>query len=81
MNNIVIFQLSPFSYPALSLVLCLRGLALSSRSELQKVLERRKREQSDQEEEGRSRTPLEDELLRRQQKRLEVTNQQSEDHL
>lgn len=30
--------------------------------------------QSDQEEEVRSRTPLEDELLRRQQKRLEVTN-------
>uniref|UniRef100_A0A4W6CXK5 Uncharacterized protein n=1 Tax=Lates calcarifer TaxID=8187 RepID=A0A4W6CXK5_LATCA len=50
----------------------LRGLALSSRSELQQVLERRKRVQSDQEEEGQSRTPLEDVLLRRQQKQLEV---------
>lgn len=30
--------------------------------------------QSDQEEEGQSRTPLEDVLLRRQQKQLEVIN-------
>ncbi|XP_029973689.1 actin-associated protein FAM107A-like [Salarias fasciatus] len=45
-----------------------KGLALSSRSELQQVLERRKRVQSDQTTERQSRTPLEDELLRRQQK-------------
>lgn len=50
-----------------------RGLALSSRSELQQVLERRKRLQSDQEEGKHRRSPLEDVLLRRQQKRLEVT--------
>uniref|UniRef100_A0A672FF09 Uncharacterized protein n=1 Tax=Salarias fasciatus TaxID=181472 RepID=A0A672FF09_SALFA len=49
-------------------VAVLRGLALSSRSELQQVLERRKRVQSDQTTERQSRTPLEDELLRRQQK-------------
>ncbi|XP_032363915.1 protein FAM107B [Etheostoma spectabile] len=42
----------------------LRGLALSSRSELQQVLERRKRVQSEREEEGQSRTSLEDVLLR-----------------
>lgn len=52
----------------------LRGLALSSRSELQQVLERRKRVQSDQEGEGQSRTPLEDVLLRRQQQQIEVIN-------
>ncbi|XP_039979091.1 protein FAM107B [Xiphias gladius] len=55
-----------------------RGLALSSRSELQQVLERRKRVQSDQEEEGQSRTPLEDVLLRHQQKQLEREKEQEE---
>ncbi|XP_071331087.1 protein FAM107B [Trachinotus anak] len=55
-----------------------RGLALSSRSELQQVLERRKRVQSDQEEEGQSRSPLEDVLLRRQQKQLEREKEQEE---
>ncbi|XP_073326348.1 protein FAM107B [Pagrus major] len=55
-----------------------RGLALSSRSELQQVLERRKRVQSDQEDEGQSRTPLEDVLLRRQQKQLEKEKEHEE---
>uniref|UniRef100_A0A8P4GQL6 Protein FAM107B n=1 Tax=Dicentrarchus labrax TaxID=13489 RepID=A0A8P4GQL6_DICLA len=55
-----------------------KGLALSSRSELQQVLERRKRVQSDQEEEGQGRTPLEDVLLRRQQKQLEREKEQEE---
>ncbi|CAK6974411.1 actin-associated protein FAM107A [Scomber scombrus] len=55
-----------------------RGLVLSSRSELQQVLERRKRVQTGQEEEGHSRTPLEDELLRRQQKQLERQNEKDE---
>ncbi|XP_070695101.1 protein FAM107B [Pempheris klunzingeri] len=55
-----------------------RGLALSSRSELQEVLERRKRVQSNQEEEEQSRTPLEDVLLRRQQKQLESEREQKE---
>ncbi|TKS76897.1 Protein FAM107A [Collichthys lucidus] len=55
-----------------------RGLALSSRSELQQVLERRKRVQSDQEEEGQSRTPLKDMLLRRQQKQLESEKEEEE---
>ncbi|KAI3357100.1 hypothetical protein L3Q82_015571 [Scortum barcoo] len=54
-----------------------RGLALSSRSELQQVLERRKRVQSDQEE-GESRTPLEDVLLRRQQRQLEREKEEEE---
>ncbi|XP_030277593.1 actin-associated protein FAM107A isoform X2 [Sparus aurata] len=55
-----------------------RGLALSSRSELQQVLERRKRVQNDREDEGQSRTPLEDVLLRRQQKQLEREKEQEE---
>ncbi|XP_053173200.1 actin-associated protein FAM107A [Scomber japonicus] len=55
-----------------------RGLVLSSRSELQQVLERRKRVQTGQQEEGHSRTPLEDELLRRQQKQLERQNDKEE---
>uniref|UniRef100_A0A3P8UZI5 Uncharacterized protein n=1 Tax=Cynoglossus semilaevis TaxID=244447 RepID=A0A3P8UZI5_CYNSE len=48
-----------------------KGVALSHRSELQQVLERRKRVQSDQEEEQQSKTPLDDVLLRRQQKQHE----------
>ncbi|XP_029994692.1 actin-associated protein FAM107A [Sphaeramia orbicularis] len=55
-----------------------RGLALSSRSELQQALERRQRVQSDQEEEELSRTPLEDVLLRRQQKQLETEKESEE---
>ncbi|KAI4824290.1 hypothetical protein KUCAC02_012813 [Chaenocephalus aceratus] len=54
------------------------GLALSSRSELQQVLERRKRVQTDSEEDGQSRTPLEDVLFRRQQKQLERDKQQDD---
>ncbi|XP_060930674.1 actin-associated protein FAM107A [Limanda limanda] len=56
----------------------LRGLALSRRPELQQVLERRKRVQSEQEEEGQSRTPLEDVLLRRQQRQLERDKEHEE---
>ncbi|XP_053705250.1 actin-associated protein FAM107A-like [Synchiropus splendidus] len=56
----------------------LRGLALSSRTELQQVLERRRRVQSDREEEEETRTPLEDELIRRQQKLLEKEKQDEE---
>ncbi|KAM9856307.1 actin-associated protein FAM107A-like [Aulostomus maculatus] len=55
-----------------------RGLALTSRSELQHVLERRKRLQSGRKEEGQNSTPLEDELLRRQQKQLEREKEQEE---
>ncbi|XP_028437781.1 actin-associated protein FAM107A [Perca flavescens] len=55
-----------------------RGLALSSRSELQQVLERRKRVQCDREEEGQSRTSLEDVLLRRQLKQLEREKEQED---
>ncbi|XP_034733407.1 protein FAM107B [Etheostoma cragini] len=55
-----------------------RGLALSSRSELQQVLERRKRVQSEREEEGQSRTSLEDVLLRRQLKQLEREKEQED---
>ncbi|XP_076023157.1 protein FAM107B [Genypterus blacodes] len=55
-----------------------RGLVLSSRTELQQVLERRKREQSDQEDEGHSRTPLKDVLLKRQQKQLETEKHEEE---
>uniref|UniRef100_A0A8D2ZNK8 Uncharacterized protein n=1 Tax=Scophthalmus maximus TaxID=52904 RepID=A0A8D2ZNK8_SCOMX len=56
----------------------LRGQTLSHRSELQQVLERRKRVQNDQEEEGQSRTPLEDVMLRRQQKQLEREKEHEE---
>ncbi|XP_026223440.1 protein FAM107B-like [Anabas testudineus] len=52
-----------------------RGQALNSRSELQQVLEKRKKVQ---EEEGQGRTPLEDVLLRRQQKQLEREKEQEE---
>ncbi|XP_029361346.1 protein FAM107B [Echeneis naucrates] len=55
-----------------------RGLVLNSRSELQQVLERRKRVQSDHKEDGESRSPLEDVLLRRQQKQLEKEKEQEE---
>ncbi|KAF3697382.1 Protein FAM107A [Channa argus] len=55
-----------------------RGQALSSRSELQEVLERRKRVQSDQEEEEQTRTPLEDALVRHQQKQLERRKEHEE---
>ncbi|XP_065817796.1 protein FAM107B [Labrus bergylta] len=55
-----------------------KGLALSSRSELQQALERRKRVQNDREEEGQSRTPLEDVLLQRQQKQHEKEKEEGE---
>ncbi|XP_078144432.1 uncharacterized protein LOC144542316 [Centroberyx gerrardi] len=55
-----------------------KGLGLASRPELQQVLERRKREQSDREEEEQTRTPLEEVLLKRQQKQLEREKQQEE---
>ncbi|XP_028309752.1 actin-associated protein FAM107A isoform X2 [Gouania willdenowi] len=56
-----------------------KGLALSSRSELQQVLERRIRVQSDQHNEQQNRTPLEDVLLRRQQKQKERGTEQDEE--
>ncbi|KAF6731873.1 Protein FAM107B [Oryzias melastigma] len=55
-----------------------RGLVLSSRSELQQVLERRKRVQSNQDEGELSRTPLEDMLLKRQQKQLQKEKEEDE---
>ncbi|TWW57245.1 hypothetical protein D4764_08G0012320 [Takifugu flavidus] len=55
-----------------------QGLLLSSRSELQQVLERRKRVQSEQEDEGQSRTPLEDVLLQRQQRHLQLEKEEEE---
>ncbi|XP_068196335.1 actin-associated protein FAM107A [Antennarius striatus] len=48
-----------------------RGLVLSSRSELQQVLERRKRVQTERQEGVQGRTPLENALLRRQQRQVE----------
>ncbi|XP_034552592.1 protein FAM107B [Notolabrus celidotus] len=53
-----------------------KGLALSSRSELQQALEKRKRVQSDREDEGQSKSPLEDVLLQRQQRQLEKEKEQ-----
>ncbi|KAM9752454.1 actin-associated protein FAM107A-like [Menidia menidia] len=55
-----------------------RGLVLSSRSELQQVLERRKRLQSGHDGEGGKRSPLEDMMQRRQQKQLEGKKEQEE---
>ncbi|KAM4610659.1 actin-associated protein FAM107A [Polymixia lowei] len=55
-----------------------KGLALSSKPELQQVLERRKREQTDREEEEQTRTPLEEVLLKRQQTQLEKEKQEEE---
>ncbi len=60
----------------------LRGIGVESKPELQRVLEQRKREQvikqRKQEEEARRKiSPLEQELLKRQQKLEEVDNIQS----
>ncbi|XP_056131160.1 actin-associated protein FAM107A [Lampris incognitus] len=55
-----------------------KGLVLSSKLELQRVLERRRREQSEREEQQQSRTPLEEVLLRRQRKQQEQERQQEE---
>ena len=66
------FEFSTMSNYSCLFLCWLRGPALSSRSELQQVLDRRKRLASDQEEEGQHRTPLEDVMLRRHQKQLEV---------
>ncbi len=60
----------------------LRGIGVESKPELQRVLEQRKREQMikqrQQEEEARRKiSPLEQELLKRQQKLEEVENMQS----
>ncbi|RVE71150.1 hypothetical protein OJAV_G00071480 [Oryzias javanicus] len=55
-----------------------KGLVLSSRSELQQVLEKRKRVQSNQDEGEVSRTPLEDMLLKRQQKQLQKEKEEDE---
>ncbi|CAL8363825.1 unnamed protein product [Lota lota] len=48
-----------------------KGLVLSSKSELQKVLERRKKQQSERTEGEDTQTPLEKVLLKRQQTHLE----------
>ncbi|XP_078806235.1 actin-associated protein FAM107A isoform X2 [Oryzias latipes] len=55
-----------------------KGLVLSSRTELQQVLERRKRVQGNQDEGELSRTPLEDMLHKRQQKQLEKEKEEDE---
>ncbi|KAM4562276.1 actin-associated protein FAM107A isoform 2-T2 [Odontesthes bonariensis] len=55
-----------------------KGLVLSSRSELQQVMERRKRVQSRQDGEEPRRTPLEDMMFRRQQKQLAGKKEQDE---
>ncbi|KAM9429465.1 uncharacterized protein ACWYII_017583 [Salvelinus alpinus] len=48
-----------------------KGKALCSKPELQQVLERRKKEQTQKEEGDQARTPLEEVLLKRQQKNTE----------
>nr|XP_015201492.1 PREDICTED: protein FAM107B-like [Lepisosteus oculatus] len=53
----------------------LRGLGVSSKPELQLVLERRQRERTQREAGEQGRTPLELELLRRQQRQQEVERQ------
>ncbi len=63
-------------------LIILRGIGVESKPELQRVLEQRKREQvikqRKQEEEARRKiSPLEQELLKRQQKLEEVDNIQS----
>ncbi|KAJ8359431.1 hypothetical protein SKAU_G00159560 [Synaphobranchus kaupii] len=49
-----------------------KGLVVCSRPELQLVLERRRREQTDREREDQARTPLEQILLKRQQRHQEL---------
>uniref|UniRef100_W5NB19 Si:ch211-218o21.4 n=1 Tax=Lepisosteus oculatus TaxID=7918 RepID=W5NB19_LEPOC len=52
-----------------------KGLGVSSKPELQLVLERRQRERTQREAGEQGRTPLELELLRRQQRQQEVERQ------
>ncbi|CAB1329599.1 unnamed protein product [Coregonus sp. 'balchen'] len=55
-----------------------RGKALCSKPELQQVLERRKKEQTQKEEGDQARTPLEEVLLKRQQKNTEREKHEGE---
>ncbi|TRY57614.1 hypothetical protein DNTS_021048, partial [Danionella cerebrum] len=56
-----------------------KGLAVSSRPELQMVLERRKREQTQREEGEQNRSPLEHLLLQRQHKQRQIMKEQEEE--
>ncbi|XP_076847649.1 protein FAM107B isoform X2 [Brachyhypopomus gauderio] len=55
-----------------------KGLVVSTKPELQMVLERRKREQTQREEGEQDRSPLEQVLLKRQQKQQEREKEQEE---
>ncbi|XP_041130940.1 protein FAM107B-like [Polyodon spathula] len=54
-----------------------KGLCVTSKSELQLVLERRKREQTQREEGEQGRSPLEKEMLRRQQRHQQLESVQA----
>ncbi|XP_022526376.1 actin-associated protein FAM107A isoform X1 [Astyanax mexicanus] len=56
-----------------------KGLVVCCKPELQMVLERRKREQTQKEEGERDRSPLEQVLLKRQQKHEEVTKEKEQE--
>ncbi|XP_051950687.1 protein FAM107B-like [Xyrauchen texanus] len=56
-----------------------QGLVLCCKPELQMVLERRKREQTHREEGEQSRSPLEQVLLKHQQKNLEIMKEKEEE--
>lgn len=75
-----VFWLADFSVKVLSYLLILRrGLAPQNKPELQKVLEKRKREQiikaqKEEQEAHKKRSDLEIELMKRQQKLEQVNN-------
>ncbi|KAK3540246.1 hypothetical protein QTP70_028435 [Hemibagrus guttatus] len=56
-----------------------RGLAVCCKPELQMVLERRKKEQTQREEGEQCRSPLEQVLLQRQQKQQEVMREKEQE--
>ncbi|KAK2898876.1 hypothetical protein Q8A67_010294 [Cirrhinus molitorella] len=67
----VLFVLGPFGRD--------RGLVVCCKPELQMVLERRKREQTQREEGEQSRSPLEQVLLERQQKHQEMMKEKEDE--
>lgn len=74
-----LLRLAEFSVNVLSLLILRRGLAPQNKPELQKVLEKRKREQilkaqKEEQEAHKKRSDLEIELMKRQQKLEQVVN-------
>ncbi|XP_069040606.1 protein FAM107B isoform X1 [Lepisosteus oculatus] len=72
-------EAGPCAHCTCDLISEFRGLGVSSKPELQLVLERRQRERTQKEAGEQGRTPLELELLRRQQRQQEVERQREKE--